>query len=110
MISVSELLLLLALLAVIVYWLDAMRAKEMARREGRQRCQELGLVFLDDSVVMQKLRLKRDEQGRMLIWRQYQFEFSSDGSRRYRGDIMLSGKVLDDLVMDAYRLPDEFSE
>lgn len=103
--SISELLVVIALVAVVTYWLRAMQAKELARHEGRKRCQGLGLMFLDDTVVLKKLRLSRDQSGRMAIWRQYQFEFSSDGSQRYRGEIMLLGKELEHIVMAAYRVP-----
>jgi len=102
---ISELLTLTALVAVIIYWLLAMKAKETARYLGRQRCQCLGLTFLDDTVVLKKLRLVRNEAGQRVIRRQYQFEFSSDGSQRYRGQIILSDNRLEAIVMDAYRLP-----
>ena len=102
---IAEFLTLAALVAVIAYWLLAMKAKETARQVGRLRCRDLGLIFLDDTVVLKKLGLARDADGRRVIQRQYQFEFSSDGSRRYRGRITLTNNRLDEIVMDAYRLP-----
>jgi len=102
---IPEFLTLTLLVAVVAYWLLAMKAKETARQMGRQRCRDLGLIFLDDTVVLRKLGLARDADGRRAIRRQYQFEFSSDGSRRYRGWITLTNNRLDEIVMDAYRLP-----
>lgn len=74
------------------------------------RCQGLGLVFLDDTVVLKRLRLARDGLSRLVFRREYRFEFSSDGSQRYRGEITLLGQSLEDIVMDAYRVPDQYSE
>lgn len=105
--SLSELLALIALLLVVAYWLNAMQAKELARREGRRRCQTLDLVFLDDTVVLKKLRLVRNTLGQLVLRREYQFEFSSDGSRRYRGDITLLSKRLEGISMEAYRSPEQ---
>jgi len=110
MVSVSELLTLAVLVGVIAYWFSGMRAKELARREGRLRCQGLGLIFLDDTVVLKRLRLVRDGLSYMVFRREYHFEFSSDGSRRYRGEITLLGQLLEDIVMDAYRVPDQSPE
>jgi len=102
---IPELLALMVLVAVLAYWLLAMKAKETARQLGRQRCRDLGLIFLDDTVVLRKLSLVRNAAGQRVIRRQYQFEFSSDGSQRYRGRITLTNNRLDEIVMDAYRLP-----
>ena len=102
---ITEFLTLTILVVVIAYWLLAMKAKETARQLGRQRCRDLGLIFLDDTVVLRKLGLVRNAAGQRVIQRQYQFEFSSDGSRRYRGRITLTNNRLDEIIMDAYRLP-----
>jgi hypothetical protein len=39
------------------------------------------------------------------LWREYRFEFTSDGSRRYSGHINMLGKQLQDVQLDAYRVP-----
>jgi len=82
-----------------------MQAVELARQKSRQRCRNLGLVLLDDSVALEKLRLARNNHGRIEIWREYQFEFTSDGDQRYNGEITLLGKSLINIVMEAYRIP-----
>jgi len=87
-----------------------MRAKELARQKGRQRCDDLGLILLDDSVALKKLKLTRSNLGHVIIWRKYQFEFSSDGGQRYRGEIILSGKNLLNIIMDAYRVPSQSAD
>ena len=101
----SEFLALMVLVAVIIYWMSAMRAKESARVAGRERCELLGLIFLDDTVVLKKLRLVRDGLGRVVFRRHYYFEFSGDGQQRSHGEITLLGRLPEDIVMAAYRLP-----
>lgn len=77
------------------YWFDAMRALETARRAGRRRCAELGASLLDDTVVLVRLRPQRDDRGRLVLWREYQFELSRDGVTRSGGEvILLGGRVL----------------
>jgi hypothetical protein len=100
---VTELLALVVFILAIWYWFEGMRAKELACRAGRQRCSDVGVIFLDDSVVLTKLRLRRDNQGRMNFYREYQFEFTSDGSRRYGGELTMLGKSIKTFDMEAYR-------
>jgi hypothetical protein len=40
----------------------------------------------------------------MKIYREYQFEFTSDGNVRYGGEIALLGKNIVYLVMEPYRM------
>ena len=85
------------------YWYDAMRAKELAREAGRRRCDEVGVTFLDDTVSLTRLRIRRDGDGRLAIWREFQFEFSSDGSARYGGEIVLFSGRVRHIEMEPYR-------
>lgn len=85
------------------YWFEAMSAKELARHAGRRRCDELGVTFLDDSVVLTRLRPRRDAGGRMSLYREYRFEFASDGGVRYGGRIALLGRRVTRLEMAPYR-------
>jgi hypothetical protein len=105
--AATELLVLIVILLAGWYWFTAMRAKERAVRAGRKRCGDVGVVFLDDTVVLTKLRLRRDHHGRMVFHRQYRFEFASDGSDRYVGELTMVGKYIKTLDMEAYRVPEE---
>ena len=100
--SPSEFILLFVLVAGIYYWLNTIFAKEIAVKHGKNRCKELGVTFLDETVEITKVRLKRNPRGTVVFWREYSFEFSSDGVRRFSGQIVLHGKVLVDLKMSAY--------
>lgn len=98
----SEFIILFVLVAAIFYWIDTIFAKEIAVKHGKERCKELGVTFLDETVEITKTRLKRNPRGTILFRREYSFEFSSDGIRRYTGSIVMLGKVLVDLTMSAY--------
>ncbi len=100
-----ELVVIIVFIAVIWYWLDGIRVKELARQAGRRACDQDHVAFLDDTVVLQKIRLQRNTDGHMHIWRSYDFEFTSDGSCRYRGNISMLGKTVSSLFLETHRLP-----
>lgn len=101
---------LLVVIAVsgLLYWLNALNAKELARRAGKKRCQEEGVNFLDDSVVLKQLGFRQTGRGYLAFYRRYAFEFSSDGSRRYHGEIELLNKQIHAVSMEPYRIPDSY--
>ena len=95
-----------ALLIVLgfLYWLDASDKKQRATVIGRQACEKEGLQFLDDTVVLDTLRVCRSPQGGLLFMRRYHFEFTSDGGHRYSGEIRLLGRRLQQLTLQPYRI------
>ncbi len=90
--------------ALIWYWWDTMQCKEIARLAGQQACNNAQVQFLDDTVALKKLRLRRAEDGRLQLCRIFLFEFASDGMYRYQGRIVLAGKQVREVEMDAYRI------
>jgi hypothetical protein len=60
--------------------------------------------FLNDTVAWQKVRLKRNLQGRMALERSYFFEFASDGQQRYRGEVVMLGKRVQSIQLDPHRI------
>lgn len=94
---------LLLLIAILVYAYVALRAKELARSAAQQHCRAHGLGLLDDTVVLKRLLVRRNPDGRIELRRQYRFEFTSDGSLRYSGEIVLSGRHVLSITTDAYR-------
>lgn len=79
-----------------------MRCKELAREAGRKTCKKYELVFLDDTVVIVKTRLQRNTTGHLKLYREYQFEFTSNGAERYTGTVSMLGKTVNKINMDAY--------
>ncbi len=97
---------ILVLIAAAWFWWDSRGVAERANQLARQRCEQLGLVFLNDTVAWKKIRLKRNQQGRMKFQRTYFFEFASDMRQRYQGEIVMLGQQLTNLDMEAYRVDD----
>jgi len=98
-------ILLIAVLAVVAWlWWDNLKSKELARIAGKHVCNRNGVQFLDDTVEKKKLWLQRSESGRLQLCRLYGFEFATDGEQRYRGRIVVMGKTVSEVEMDAYRI------
>ena len=55
----------IALLAVL--WWKGMGSKEIARRAGARACREARAQFLDDSVALHKLRVRRGPRGALAL-------------------------------------------
>ena len=98
-----ELLIIILLVFAIVYWLDSIRAKENAIQYAKNSCKKVLLEFLDDTVSIKKVRLRRNSNGQLSIYREYQFEFSSTGAHRYNGGVRLLGQQLIDVEMEPYQ-------
>ncbi len=101
-----ELSILIILIASLFYWFDSIRAKENATRYAKSACKKVLLEFLDDTVLIKKVWLRRNTQGQMSIYRKYEFEFSSTGEFRYKGQVRLLGQYLIDVEMEPYQFND----
>lgn len=100
----GESIALLVLVALTLAWADSLRARERAVRAGRAACERYSLQLLDDTVSIARLRLARDEAGRIRIARTYTFEFSDTGNNRRQGAIVMRGAEVEDLQLEPYRL------
>ena len=95
----------LALFAVAGWlFLDGMRVRELALRAGRDYCRNIGVQFLDETVSAHGLSLARDPEGQMRIRRRFDFEFTSDGERRYRGEIRMLGTRVLEVHVELHRI------
>jgi hypothetical protein len=86
-----ELIALAAFGAALLYWFDSMRARERALRIARTACNRHGFQLLDETVALARIRLRRDENGRVKPFRTYGFEFSVNGGERRTGEVDLIG-------------------
>lgn len=100
----SGLIALIVLLAVVIYWWDSIRSKEIARQAGGSRCQRYGLQFLDDTVSLSKLRYRRSVNGRLQFTRLYRFEFCTNGAKRYQGNLWVTARHAHDIEMEPYAI------
>lgn len=85
-------LLLLILLGLLIwFWYDNLAAREHAIRSAREICHFQGLQLLDASVALQRIRLQRSAQGRLLLQRTFQFIYTRDGNERMIGFVITLG-------------------
>jgi hypothetical protein len=93
----------LALLAAgTVFWIDTLRAREAALLAGRAACERYGLMLLDDTVAVTRMRFARNAEGRLRVARTYGFEFSDTGNNRRHGVIALVGGETEDIAFEPY--------
>ncbi len=81
-----------------------MQSKELAKHAGKRVCKEAGVQFLDDTVEKKKIWVRRNARGRLELCRIFFFEFATDGEHRYQGRVVVLGKYVSDVSMDAYRI------
>ena len=97
--------LLYILVALVLFlWWDGMGAKEIARNKGKQLCKDAGLLFLDDTVFLKRLRFCLYKKQKLGIYRRFVFEFASDGEIRYQGYVDMFGHHIIDAEMQPYRI------
>lgn len=92
------------IVAGLFFWVDSLRARERALAAGRSACERYGVQLLDETVQFAKLRLARDDQGRLRLRRSYAFEFSDTGNNRRHGAIVMLGGDLQDMQLEPYNL------
>jgi len=109
--ELSDLILLVLLLAIIGSWLKLARGREQATQEARMQCRQHGLQLLDESVGLRGLRLLR-QHGQLLLERCYTFEVSIDGNDREPGKLWLIGRTLSGISLPTIQshLPGLLSE
>jgi hypothetical protein len=86
-----EWLALLAAVAVGWFWVDTLNAREAALAAGERACVAEGLQFLDWTVAQDRVRIRRDDDGRLRLQRVYRFEYSDTGNNRLEGAVTLLG-------------------
>ena len=72
-------------------WYDSLKAREAAVRAARAACAAEGLMLLDDTVAISNLKPVRDDDGRLILQRAYDFEYSDTGNNRLKGSVVLRG-------------------
>lgn len=101
----STLLPFLALFLIAWIWLDGARAREFATTLARRYCEHRGMQFLDDTVSLARIGLRRTDQG-LRIRRMFRFEFSLEGVGRRVGYVLLLGTRLE-TIDDGLPEPEE---
>ncbi|MGU9957791.1 MAG: DUF3301 domain-containing protein [Arenicellales bacterium WSBS_2016_MAG_OTU3] len=96
--------LLLTLCAAAVIWWKMKGVKDKAVVVCKDYCKKIDVQMLDESVVLRALWYKRNDYGKLKLWRKYAFEFSSTGEQRYRGMLVMLGGVVELIEVEPHRL------
>ena len=104
--SFSTLNLLLATLLLIWFWRNSLQVREAATRICRQACKSYGLQFLDQTVALQRLRLRWVRSG-LHLQRTYQFDYSLEGEGRHTGYLVMIGGHNESLHLNLPQDPDD---
>lgn len=80
--------------AAVSFWSAGRAAAERAEALGRDACRAGGVQWLDQSVHLQGLRLRRLDSGWLGIERTFRFDYSHDGVDRHAGRLVLHGDRL----------------
>jgi hypothetical protein len=89
---------LAAFALVIWFWLDSLRAREIATGIGKAACARYEVQFLDQTVALSRLGLRWGSQG-IRLRRVYRFDFSEEGVGRRTGYLVMLGMNLQELSM-----------
>ena len=103
MISLGDIIIGYILILIGWYLWQAQKSRENARAIASDYCKQLELQLLDDTVVLSRIRIKKNQLGRIKLSRTYQFEFSSMGNERYHGSLEFLGNHMVDISLDAHR-------
>ncbi len=91
-------ILFLALIAW--FWLNSIRAQEIAMQASAQACQQIEVQFLDQTASLKKIRILRNKRGRMIFERTYSFDFSRDRESRTQGLVTILGQKVTQVLLD----------
>lgn len=97
--TLGDLVVLLVLGLLCLYFLAAVRVRELAVQAAASASRRDDFQLLDQSVHIQRLSMSRDGGGRWRIWRQYRFDYSYDGVERRQGFVIMLGNQLQSVVV-----------
>lgn len=81
--------------AAYMVWRDSMQAREHAVSFCRTLCARHDVQFLDDTVALARLGIRRKQGTGFRLHRVYEFEFSTEGQSRSRGCVTMTGSRID---------------
>ena len=72
-----------------VTWWSLLKAKEQARTAASKACREHGLLLMDDTVMLDSVQLKKENNSR--AWKlRYRFDFARDGVLHKEGIVLIA--------------------
>lgn len=94
----------LTLMALLfLFWARQQQAKLTTLKAVRRHCDQEQVQLLDDTLELTSMRV-RNGPGGWKLHRNYRFEFSSTGDERYEGKVILAGRRVIGLRLQAHRI------
>lgn len=93
-------LLTLVVIYLVWLWSSGTRTKIQATGYCQSACKEMGVQFLDQTVVLNKFGLGRGADGWPNWQRVYEFDFTLDGAVRHKGQVAVTGTKVSALHLD----------
>lgn len=104
MVDLQSILWLTLIVIAIYYWRGALLVKDRAYNAAQKRCEEMQVQLLDETVYLRRLWFRRNDQGKLALWRAFYFEFTVSGADRYFGRVVMLGARITNVELDAHRL------
>jgi hypothetical protein len=89
------------------FWLDSLRAREIATGICRSLCTQRQVQFLDQTVALRRVGLRWSRQG-LRMRRVYRFDFSEEGVGRRTGYLIMVGMDLREISLGLPQNPADF--
>jgi len=100
MLTPSQVSIIFLLVLLVQLLITNQRAKEHANSLAKRLCEQHGLQFLDGTVAMESIGLTRTRRF-VSIRRSFRFEYSANQADRYRGALILIGRHIETLEINA---------
>ena len=97
--TLGEVIGLLVFGLLCMYFLAAVRVRELALQSVVHASKRDEFQLLDQSVHIRRMSLSRDDRGRWHIWRQYRFDYTYEGVERRQGFVIMLGKQLQSIMV-----------
>lgn len=89
---IFELVVIAIIVGAVLLWFHLLAVRDLALAAAKRHCEQMGVQFLDGSVVLTGMKLTRTSTGSRAIAQRFQFEFTVTGARRYHGETVFVGK------------------
>lgn len=86
------------IIAIVWFVIDSLRASETANHLCKQLCEAQDLQFLDQTVILKRIRPCWGSEG-IRLRRTYRFDCSRDGVKRLTGCLILVGNRLESSIL-----------
>ncbi len=91
MYDIYDVIIFFIFVLLVLYWWRISEQKTFAIRNAKKYCKERSVQLLDQTLVFKGLRFEKVEDKYRKLCRVYEFEFSSNGEDRFKGEIILKG-------------------